>query len=185
MRTVRRGMPLMRPLFFEQPFHRQLWSDSGSYFWGDSFLISPIVHPKVETKSIYFPETANFWFDFYSDKKYMSGTVHSIEVSAEHIPTFVKVGSFIPMIDAIQSTREYHLRHFYLHYYHDDGKKEAKGRLYHDDGKTANAYQKQQFEQFLFEARFEGNTLRITIEKQIGKHFDTYDNNGFAASAQY
>ena len=71
------GLPLMRPLFFEEPENYKLYGISNTYLWGNNFLISPVVEPNVSEKEIYFPATSN-WFDFYTGEKYEKGTTATV-----------------------------------------------------------------------------------------------------------
>src|SRR5690606_6655703 len=54
------GTPLMRPLFFEDET-QNLKTDASEYFWGDAFLIAPIMKSGVTAKDIYFPKN-HVWF---------------------------------------------------------------------------------------------------------------------------
>ena len=63
------GIPLMRPLFFEEPNNEKLKTESESYLWGSDFLIKPITKSNVKATEIYFPKSSN-WYDFYTGKKY-------------------------------------------------------------------------------------------------------------------
>lgn len=161
------GKPLMRPLFFEEPKNKLLLNNSDSYLWGDSFLVVPIKKAGLKEIEVYFP-TNNNWFDFYNKQKYAAGTIQKIEVKENYIPVFVRGGSFIPMIKTIQTTDNYTINQFDLHYYFDESVKSSKGLLYHDDGKTPHAFEKGQFEQFVFESNINKNNLEIFIHQHKG-----------------
>jgi oligosaccharide 4-alpha-D-glucosyltransferase len=45
-----KGLPLMRPLFFEEPENIDLQKVSDSYFWGNDFLIAPITKTSLFSK---------------------------------------------------------------------------------------------------------------------------------------
>ena len=62
------------------------------------------------------------------------------------IPTFVRGGAIIPMIDPIKSTDEYELNNFQLHYYFDQKVNESHRLIYNDNGWLANAYENDQYE---------------------------------------
>jgi oligosaccharide 4-alpha-D-glucosyltransferase len=103
-----KGLPLMRPLFFEEPENKALTTVCESYLWGNDFLVTPITKAGVTSASVYFPKNNN-WFDFYSNQKYEAGTTQNIAVTEDHIPVFVRGGAFIPMIKTIQNTTKYSL----------------------------------------------------------------------------
>ncbi len=165
------GTPLMRPLFFEDDT-KGLQSSASEYFWGDSFLIAPIMKSGVQEKEVYFPKN-HVWFDFYTDEKFEGGQTKTIKTHADYIPTYVKAGSFIPMAKPIQSTKEYMGTDLELHFYFDAFVTESKGQLYNDDGKTPNAYEAGAYELLHFESELEKNELDLEFEAETGNNFNT------------
>ncbi len=170
-----KGTPLMRPLFFEEP---TLTTVSGTYFWGNDFLVTPITKSGVTSTEVYFPKSSN-WFDFYTGEKHSAGTTENVKVNADNIPTFVRGGSFIPMIETIQNTSKYSLSNFNLHYYFDETVKNSSGKLYNDDGTTPNAFEKGQYEIINFNGNNNDNdkSLVIKINTITGKSFTSTDKN--------
>ena len=165
-----KGTPLMRPLFFEEPNNNTLTTVAGSYFWGNDFLITPITKAGVTSTEIYFPKSNN-WFDFYTNEKHNAGTTESIKVNEDYIPTFVRGGSFIPMIETIQNTSSYSLDNFKLHYYFDESVANSKGMLYNDDGVTPNAFEKEQYEAVHFSSNTSAKALIIKIATVSGRNY--------------
>ena len=166
-----KGKPLMRPLFFEEPTNETLLNEKESYLWGNDFLIKPITKPGVTTSEVYFPKSSN-WFDFYTDKKYEAGTTQTVSVNEETIPTFVRGGSFIPMIKTIQNTTKYSLTTFDLHYYYDESSKVSSGKLFNDDGSTPNTIETDNFEVMHFASSTKNKTTTITLSSQVGKKYE-------------
>lgn len=171
-----KGTPLMRPLFFEEPTNEKLLNEKESYFWGDVFLIKPITKAGVTATEVYFPKSNN-WFDFYSGKKYAAGSTETVAVAETSIPTFVRGGSFLPMIETIQNTSKYSLENFNLHFYFDDSVKTSTGKLYNDNGETPQAFEKGQFEILNFNSNNNGNTLVLKLTATVGKDFVSTDKN--------
>ena len=166
-----KGYPLMRPLFFEEPNNLALQNSSKSYLWGKDILVSPILKPRVEEQEIYFPKSSD-WFDLYSDKKYKGGSTELVKTKPEHIPAFVRAGSFIPMVKPVQSTDFYTLNKFNLHYYFEGhGSKESR-EIYNDDGTTPEAFEKGKYEIIKLTASENKIGVSITIDSEIGKNFD-------------
>src|SRR5690606_14655205 len=163
------GTPLMRPLFFEDDT-QNLQTDASEYFWGDVFLISPIMNSRITEKEIYFPKNY-VWFDFYTDEKFEGGTKRTIKIHEDYIPTYIKAGAFIPMAKPMQSTKEYEGDILELHYYFDASVKESKGHLYNDDGLTPNAFETGLYELFHFESEFEKNEIEIELDAETGKNY--------------
>ena len=171
-----KGTPLMRPLFFEEPSNEKLLNEKESYFWGDAFLIKPITKAGVTSTEVYFPKSNN-WFDFYSGKKYAAGSTETVAVAETSIPTFVRGGSFVPMIETIQNTSKYSLDNFNLHFYFDDSVKSSTGKLYNDNGETPQAFEKGQFEILNFNSNNNGNILVLKLTANVGKNYLSTDKN--------
>lgn len=162
------GAPLMRPLLFAEPHNDKLQADAESYLWGDAFLVTPIVSPAVTSKEIYFPAGSD-WFDFYSDKVYAGGSTETVAVTPEHIPVFVKAGSFVPLAKLVQTTDDYATSSIELHYYHDAGVARSSGKLYDDDGKTPDAFEKGDYQTLHFTSNYAGKILTLNLHAEIGK----------------
>jgi len=166
------GIPLMRPLFFEEPENIEIYEVADTYLWGNDFLVSPIMQDSINKKEVYFPGNDN-WFDFYSGKKYKGGTRDSISVRQDHIPTYVRGGAFIPMAKPLQTTADYSGEILEVHYYFDEEIEESSSFLYHDDGKTPNSFEKGQYEIIKFESSLSGDSLNLKIEKEEGENSTT------------
>ena len=171
-----KGTPLMRPLFFEEPDNSALTIVAGTYFWGNDFLVTPITKAGLTSTSIYFPKSNN-WFDFYTNEKHAAGATENIKVNEDYIPTFVRGGSFIPMIETIQNTSKYSLANFNLHYYFDANVANSSGKLYNDDGTSPNAFEKGQYEILNFTSVNNGKSLVIKLSSTVGKNYTSSDKN--------
>jgi oligosaccharide 4-alpha-D-glucosyltransferase len=165
------GKPLMRPLFFDEPNNEKLLNEKESFLWGNDFLIKPITKAGVTSTEVYFPKSSN-WFDFYTNKKYTAGSTQTVAVTETEIPTFVRGGSFIPMIKTIQNTAAYSLDNFDLHYFYDDEVKTSTGKVFHDNGKTPNTIVNEQYEVIQFYSEFNNNLLKINISTNAGKNYN-------------
>jgi len=156
----------MRPIFFEEE-NDKLMENSETYLWGKDFLVTPILKDSVKTKAIYFPKTAN-WFNFYVDEKIVGGQTKNVTVKQNAIPTYVRGGVLILMVDVVQTTENYNAKKLELHYYFDASVKESEREFYNDDGLTANAFEKEQYEILEFEAEISRNWLEIDFEARFG-----------------
>lgn len=161
------GKPLMRPLFFEEPENLKLLTKSDGYLWGNDFLIYPVTEKGQVQKEIYFPKSSN-WYDFYTQKKYENGTTQTVDLNKNYIPTFVRGGSFIPMIKTIQNTKNYDLNDFDVHYYFDENTELSKLNLYNDDGITPDNFVNQKYEKYDFRSKFKNKILKIKVEYDRG-----------------
>ncbi|MCT4603237.1 MAG: DUF4968 domain-containing protein [Marinifilum sp.] len=170
------GLPLMRPLFFEEEDNIDLLHISDTYLWGDAFLVSTVTDARLKQKEVYMPKNS-VWFDFENGTKYQGGKSYTIETIEENIPVFVRGGSFIPMVNGMRNTTEYSLKNFELHYYHDSSVKTSKGNLYNDDGETPMAFEKGMYEKLTFKSRLEDHRLNITISTDLGIQYQANDKN--------
>ncbi len=158
------GMPMMRPLFFEDETDSQLIDRTDAYLWGDAFLVAPVVEPGVEAVQLSLP--AGIWFDYWRGERYRGKREVSVPVTLETLPVLVRAGSFIPMVEPVQSTKDYSSQRLQLHYYADRSVRKAEGSMYEDDGKTHRAIEKQQFELLRFEARQRHKSLAFNFSRQ-------------------
>lgn len=162
-----KGTPLMRPLFFEEPSNKDVYTNAETYLWGNDFLITPIVKDSVDTKEIYFPESA-VWYDFYSGEKIAGGQTKVVSTRENSIPTYVRGGAFIPMAKQMQTTANYNQNEFDLHYYHDESVREHISYMYTDDGETKNAYEKGKYELLKFTSDFRTSHFHFYFSSENG-----------------
>lgn len=164
-----KGIPFLRPLFFEDESRTELMDNKDSFLWGDAFLVSPVVEPGIENQSIYLPE--GVWFDYWNDSRHVGDSIAEISVSLNTIPVLVRAGSFVPMISRdISSTKDYSSQELTLHYYADKSVKYAEGIMYDDDGKTHRAFAKGLYEVLEFKARHNKGKLDIELERRANAY---------------
>lgn len=166
-----KGLPLMRPLFFEDESDTTL-NMTSTYLWGNDFLVTPVMNSETAEIDVYFPNN-NFWFDFYNDTLIKGGQTLSVKTVSESIPTYVRAGAFIPIATVVQSTDDYTLNAFELHYYHHNDIVQSERRLYNDDGWTKDAYEKGLYEILNFEFEQQEKEFEIELEAEIGSSFST------------
>ena len=173
------GMPLMRPVFFEDENNSHLIDNKKSYLWGNAFFVDPITKPKITSKKVQLPK--GIWFNYFNDKRYQGNKLVDIPVTLKTIPVFVRAGSFVPMISVIQTTKDYSSKQLIIHYYADAAVAQSHYQMYEDDGKTYHAYQKGLFELLNFKAYltkfkhtrsgYKGRKLRIELTRMIKKPY--------------
>ena len=163
------GMPLMRPLFFEDENNPALIDDSSAYLWGDAFLVAPVTDPGVDRVSVNLP--AGRWFDFWNDTAYDGGASVNVPVTAETIPVLVRAGSFVPMTSVVNNTDDYSSESLELHYYADPTVPTSSGHLYEDDGHSRTSLDDGAYELLRFYAARNGDSLRFTLDRE-GADYD-------------
>ena len=166
-------MPLMRPLFFENESDLSLMNNATSYLWGDAFLVTPVVDAGVKSVSVPLPK--GVWFEFFTGnnftgKKHQGGQTVEIATNIETLPVLVRAGSFIPMIDDIQSTKDYDSSKLTLHYYADSSVESAHYEMYEDDGEMFQANAQNLFELLSFTASQKEQSLTINLSHNKGTY---------------
>jgi oligosaccharide 4-alpha-D-glucosyltransferase len=162
------GMPLMRPLFFEDEDDLSLIDEKATYLWGNAFLVAPVTDPGIEAVEIDLP--AGTWFDFWDGTRFEGGQTVNVGVTLETIPVLVRAGSFVPMSTAIQTTRDYSGDELVVHYYADDSVERSTGRMYDDDGESRTSLSDGRYELLHFDAEREGSALSIGLERSGGEY---------------
>jgi len=131
------GIPLMRPLFFEEPENETLLTKSDGYLWGKDYLVYPIMEANQQSKEVYFPKNGN-WTDIYSTKKYSGGLTEKINVVTSHIPTFVRNGVLIPSTKVVQTTHNYDNSNLDFQLYFDEKVTSSERQFYFDEGNNSS-----------------------------------------------
>ncbi len=162
------GMPLMRPLFFEDETDLSLIDETDAYLWGDAFLVAPVTDPGVTALSIDLPDGT--WFDFWTGRRYDGGRTVSIPVTLETIPVLVRAGSFIPMAKPVQTTRDYSSENLELHYYANTSVSRSTGQMYEDDGAARESLAGGAYELLEFDAEQDGDSLSIDLRRDGGEY---------------
>jgi oligosaccharide 4-alpha-D-glucosyltransferase len=165
------GAPLMRSMLFEEPANANARTVATQYLWGRDLLVAPITEPGARRKEVTLPATSAAWFDFHTGRRYHGGITAVVPVTLDHIPVFVRGGAFIPMVQPVQTTRDYSTRTLELHYWHDAAIAAGSGKLYDDDGATPDAYAKGQYEIVRFASKVQGKELAITVASEAGAHY--------------
>ncbi|KQQ33578.1 glycosyl hydrolase [Duganella sp. Leaf126] len=162
------GMPLMRPIVYEEPHNPKAQAMSSTYLWGHDLLVTPVLTKGATTAQVYFPATAA-WFDFYTGERHAGGASETVALRPDHLPVYVRAGAFIPMTAVVPTTRDYSTRRIALHYYHDASVTAGSGQLYDDDGVTAQAYEQGKYELLRFASTLKGRTLTLRIDTERGR----------------
>lgn len=160
------GLPLARPLLFDNPNDVNLQNESASYLWGNKFLVSPVVQAGQINKNVYLP--SGKWVDFWTDQMFTGGQSVNVSAPLEKMPLFVKSGSIIPMQPIMNYADERPLDTLFLNIY---PLKEtiSEFTLYEDDGKTLD-YQSGSFAQTTFTQNVADSTININIGASVGNY---------------
>ncbi|WP_254773215.1 glycoside hydrolase family 31 protein [Microbulbifer thermotolerans] len=159
------GMPLMRPLFFEDENNPELIDYKDAYLWGRDFLVAPITEADIDEMEVKLP--GGVWFDYWNDDQYIGDTAN-VEVDLKTIPVLVRAGAFIPTISDIDNTRGYTSAKLTLDYYAHPSAVTSSGYIYEDDGKTVNAFARGQYEKLDFSASRNSDGITFNFNRTGG-----------------
>lgn len=142
------GMPLMRPMAFEDEDNPDWFDVKDQYLWGEAFLVKPITDPGAQSVHISLPQ--GVWFDFWNDTKYTGGNTVEMTTQLDHLPVLVRGGAFVPMVEPISSTKYYSTRELAVHYYHDDTITKSHHVMYDDNGNDPTTLSTQAYQTLNF-----------------------------------
>ncbi len=161
------GEPLASPLFIKAALPKTLWGIYDEYFWGDAFLVAPVLEEKQTEKEIFLP--SGIWFDFFTEERHLGSSFFNKKLDYKTLPVFVKAGSFIPMTDKMVNTAFYDPSVVEVHFYYDATVGKSGYTLYEDDGETRNSYTKNLFETVSFNYEASKGEMKFNI---INEGFD-------------
>lgn len=94
-KAVRTGYPLLRALIFHHPDDRLCWHLDDEYYFGDDFLVAPVMNSE-NRRDVYLPEGE--WVNFFTGERMDGGRwLKSVEVPLEEMPVYVRKGAEIPV----------------------------------------------------------------------------------------
>ena len=133
-------------------------------FYGDSLLVAPVTEQGARSVDVNLPSGP--WFNFWNDKRYQGSQKITVEAPLTQTPVLVRAGAFIPMVDAVQSTKDYNTKNLTLHYYADDSVKSSSSTMYNDDGKDPKSLSRGDFETLNFSATQKQSQLTVELKRQ-------------------
>lgn len=150
-RQTMNGIPMMRPMFYEDEKMPQQFMNS-QFMFGDAFLVAPVVRDMVaeSQRTLYLPD--GNWFNFHSKEKIAGGKSITVKSVIENIPVYIKEGAIVPMEKNGKQTLFVAVDKF----------SNIKNTfvLYNDDGETEQ-YKKGVYGELVLE--LSGRTLKATV----------------------
>ncbi len=96
IRSVREGVPLVRPLVLEHPEDPAVYDIDDEFYLGGSLLVAPVVE-EGGWRSMYLPRGT--WVDFFTGSVVEGPRWLSMRLPLDRFPLFVRANSVIPMLD--------------------------------------------------------------------------------------
>ena len=157
------GIPLMRPLMFEDETDASLFSVKDTYLWGDAFLVSPVTAAGVTQHTLKAPK--GIWFDYWNDTRYQGGADITVPVTLQTLPVLVRAGAFVPMTAAGHTTEDYSSKNLSLHYYADESIKSSDGQMYEDNGDSFAAIEQKNYDLLKFSSTNSAEQLSFEFSR--------------------
>lgn len=107
--TAEEGIPLIRPLYYEESDNLEVYQYDNEYYFGTELLVLPITSKllpdvKMSKEKIYFPEGE--WYDVHTNLRYKGGASLDIYRGLSEMPVFAKAGAIIPMdLEPVENMR--------------------------------------------------------------------------------
>jgi alpha-D-xyloside xylohydrolase len=106
-RATQDGIPLLRGLILESPNDTRGYDIADQYFFGEAFLVAPVVNQGGQ-RSVYFPtEGAKYLEYFNKTKVYAGGKEFNVNVDLNRIPVYVRAGAIIPRGDTYKGNNRW------------------------------------------------------------------------------
>jgi alpha-D-xyloside xylohydrolase len=86
-----KGLPPMRPLFFDFPDDPQTAEVEDAYLFGPDLLIAPITRFGVRSREVNLPAGTD-WMNVWTGEKFTGGPQVVVDAPIEHIPDFARSG---------------------------------------------------------------------------------------------
>ncbi|NUQ36994.1 MAG: DUF4968 domain-containing protein [Caldilineales bacterium] len=164
------GLPIMRPLFFEDTTSPAYLTCDDQWLLGDHLLISPVLEAGAATRRLHLPPGA--WYDFWSDQRLTGPAQIDRPAPLDVVPVHVRAGAVLPLGPLRQFAHESPAAAMQLHLYPGQG----RSLLYEDDGDTL-AYQQGHYRLSQFDMTWtEGRlTLIRTLHGAYQPPYDTLE----------
>jgi alpha-glucosidase (family GH31 glycosyl hydrolase) len=89
--TVASGVPLMRPLWFDDPADAASWSAPYQYRFGPDLVVAPVCWPDLESLDVYLPP--GDWVDVWTGEPVAGASSVTRPTPIDVIPVYSKAGA--------------------------------------------------------------------------------------------
>ncbi|MGN1026444.1 MAG: TIM-barrel domain-containing protein [Faecousia sp.] len=96
--THSKGIPIMRPLFFDFKEDKHAWNVDDQYMFGPDILVSPVMEAGAQSREVYLPAGA-CWTDAWTGRAFQGGQRIEAAAPIDVIPLFLKDGAKLPIAE--------------------------------------------------------------------------------------
>lgn len=161
--------PIVSPLYYyfgDDPLAMEV---NDEFMNGRNLLVAPVTEKGATERKIYLPKGE--WYEWNGSQKMQGGHWITKTVKLDHIPVFVKAGSFIPTLPKdkfIRTTAEYNSGELAIHYYPSSGVSEYS--LFDDDGASKSSLASKKYELLNFKANPSNGGLDFRVSSNGGNY---------------
>lgn len=97
---IKEGLPLIRPMYYEEPWKDQAYEVREEYYFGSELLVAPVTSPadkemNLSEVKVWLPE--GIWTDIFTNQIYRGGRFIKVYRKLDTIPVFAKAGGILPL----------------------------------------------------------------------------------------
>jgi len=162
----RTGVPVFRPLVLNYQADTNTYNLDDQFMIGTDLLVAPILTAGQTQRMVYLPQGS--WYDFWSRKKYVGGSMIRTEAPLDVVPTFIRAGAIIPKWPPMNHVSEKAPNPVTFEIYPDE-KGEARTVLYEDDGSSPE-YKRGVFRRTAIEVSRSANGYLVAIAAPVGSY---------------
>jgi alpha-glucosidase (family GH31 glycosyl hydrolase) len=172
-RSCEESIPLTRPMYIDTPEEKSAFENSQQYFFGDAFLVAPVVKPgsglkKVASQRVWFPE--GVWYQWFSNERIIGKKQLAIAwADIDEFPLFVRGGVPVPMQPYTQRMAIEPLKTFIVRTYPGEENQKSEFVLYEDDG-ISKGYLDGKFALTRIRYHRKGNQQTVRIDPVQGEY---------------
>lgn len=96
--THEKGIPIMRPVFFDSKEDKTAWNVDDQYMFGPDLMVAPVMEAGASSRKVYLPAGAT-WTDAWTGKVYKGGQTIEANAPIDIIPLFLKDGAKLPIAE--------------------------------------------------------------------------------------
>jgi len=93
-----KGVPPMRPLFYDFPDEKECWCVEDEFMFGSHLLVAPVLYAKAEIRRVYLP-AGRQWFDVNRKMTFDGGQWLDVPAPIETIPVFTDDQTMISVFE--------------------------------------------------------------------------------------
>ena len=160
--VTRRAGTILRPLVMDFRGEAAARDVVDQYMFGPAFLVSPVTTYNARMRSVYLPNAAGGWYDFWTGTAAAGARTVQAAAPFDAIPVYVRAGSIVPIGPDLQYTGEKAADPIALYVY---AGADGAFTLYEDQGLT-NDYQSGAFSEIPL--RWTESTRTLSIGARQG-----------------